>query len=138
MYIKAEQYLLYYMLNNVEVIKMYQKRLGYMPTDKYRKLAFEITYFYKNNGYISISDLMISLNDNNEILDILKEINLLNLKDNYSIEQIDDYINTIRKYNLKEETKRLKDLMRMEIDPIKKAEYADKILEIKKLNEVGE
>ena len=127
------------MLNNVEVIKMYQNQIGYMPTDKYRKLAFEINYFYKKNGYINISDLMISLNENEELINIIKEINLLNLKDEYSKEQITDYINSIKRYNIKFESKRLKDLMRMELDPVKKAEYAEKILEINKLNnEIGE
>ena len=64
MYIKAEQYLLYYMLNNIEVIKMYQNNIGYMPTDKYRKLAFEINYFYKNNLeaiFYNINYLLFSL-----------------------------------------------------------------------------
>lgn len=139
MYQKAEQYLLYYMLNNKEVIKIYQNKIGYLPTDKYRKLAFEINYFYKNNNYISVSDLLISLNENEELINTIKEINLLNLKDEYTEEEINDYINTIKDYNVKFESKRLKDLMKMELDPIKKAEYAEKILEIKKLNsKVGE
>lgn len=139
MYIKAEQYLLYYMLNNIEVIKIYQNNIGYMPTDKYRKLAFEINYFYKNNNYINVSDLMVSLKDEEEIINTIKEINLLNLKDEYTKEEILDYIKTIKDYNIKVESKRLKDLMKMELDPIKKAEYAEKILEIKKINcEVGE
>lgn len=139
MYIKAEQYLLFYMLNNIEVIKIYQSNIGYMPTDKYRKLAFEINFFYKNNGYINVSDLMISLNDNIELLETIKEINLLNLKEEYTKDEIFDYIKTIKDYNVKFESKRLKDLMKMELDPIKKAEYAEKILEINKLNyKVGE
>ena len=131
-YIKAEQYLLYYMMNDSNVIKMYQSNLGYMPTDKYRKLAFEINYFYKNNHYINISDLMINYNDDLELINTIKEINLLNLKEEYTNEEIMDYIKSIKDYNIKEESKRLKDLMRMEIDPIKKAEYANKILEIQK------
>ena len=139
MYIKAEQYLLYYMLNNENVIKMYQSNLGYMPTDSYRNLAFEINYFYKENKYINISDLMLSLKDNEETLNTIKEINLLNLKDDYTNEEIMDFINSIKKYNIKTESKRLQDLMRTEIDPLKKAEYAEKILEIKKNNiEIGE
>lgn len=139
MYIKAEQYLLYYMLESTNVIKMYQNNIGYMPTDKYRKLAFEITYFYKNNDYINISDLMISLKDDQELINTIKEINLLNLKDEYTNEEILDYIKTIKNYNIKVESKRLKNLMKMELDPLKKAEYAEKILEINKINcEVGE
>lgn len=134
MYIKAEQYLLYYMLNSTEVIKIYQNSIGYLPTDKYRKLALEINYFYKNNGYINISDLMLSLNDDTEIINTIKEINLLNLKDEYLNEEIEDYIKTIKNYNVKYESKRLKELMKMELDPNKKTEYAEKILEINKLN----
>ena len=138
MYIKAEQYLLYYMLNNENVIKMYQSNLGYMPTDEYRNLAFEINYFYKENKYINISDLMLSLKDDEDTLNTIKKINLLNLKDEYSNEEIMDFINTIKKYNIKTESKRLSELMKNEIDPLKKAEYAEKILEIKKNSEIGE
>ena len=134
MYLKAEQYLLYYMLQYENVIKMYQKNIGYMPTDKYRKLAFEIYYFYKNNNYINVSDLMVLLNDDQEKIDTINEINLLNLKDEYTNEEIMDYIKTIRDYNIKVESKRLKDLMKKELDPLKKAEYAEKILEIQKNN----
>ena len=139
MYIKAEQYLLYYMLNNDNVVKLYKKNIGYMPTDKYRKLAFEISQFYKKYKYISISELMIELRDDEELMNTINEIITLNLKDEYTDEQINDYIKTIKNYNIKIESNRLKDLMRMEIDPIKKAEYAEKILEIQKTNiEVGE
>ena len=139
MYIKAEQYLLYYMLNNDNVVKLYKKNIGYMPTDKYRKLAFEISQFYKKYKYISISELMVELRDDEELMNTINEIVMLNLKEEYTEEQINDYIKTIKNYNVKIESNRLKDLMRMELDPIKKAEYAQKILEIKKLNiEVGE
>lgn len=139
MYIKAEQYLLYYMLNNEEVVKMYQNQISYMPTDKYRKLAFEIGYFYKKNNYINISDLMILLNEEEETLKTIKEIVLLNLNDEFTIEQINDYIQTIKKYNIRYESKRLKELIKMELDPIKKASIAEKILEINKIdNEIGE
>lgn len=139
MYIKAEQYLLYYMLNNDNVVKLYKKNIGYMPTDRYRKLAFEISQFYKTYKYINISDLMIELRDDEELMNTINEIIMLNLSDEYTLEQINDYIKTIKNYNIKVESNRLKDLMRMELDPIKKAEYAEKILEIQKTNiEVGE
>ena len=139
MYIKAEQYLLYYMLNNIEVIKMYQKNIGYMPTDKYRKLAFEINYYYKTYNKINVSDLMVNLHDDEELINTINEINLLNLKEEYSIEEIMDYINTIKYYNIKIESNRLKELIKKEIDPTKKLEYAEKLLEINKTNiEVGE
>ena len=51
-YVKSEQYLIYYMLQSSDVIKMYQKKITHMPTEVYRHLAFQIDYFYKENGFI--------------------------------------------------------------------------------------
>ena len=51
----------------------------------------------------------------------------------YSTEEIKDYINTIKDYNKKNEENRLKEKIRMEIDPIKKAALAQKIVEIKQM-----
>lgn len=130
-YIKAEQELLYYMLDNVEVVKMYEKKVTYMPTGRYRSLARDIDYFYKQYNYVSSADIMTMISDSEESLKTISEILNLDLKDSYTIEQIDDYINIIKEYTLKSETKRLKDLMRTEIDPLKKAEIAQKIVELR-------
>lgn len=132
-YLSSEQNLLYYMLDNKEVVKMYEKRITFIPTDKYRKLAREINYFCKQNGHINTADLMTFEKDNLDILNTINEIISLDLKENYSIEEIEDYIKTIKEYNLKNETNRLKDEIRKETDPIKKAEIAQKIIDIKKM-----
>lgn len=132
-YIKAEENLIYYMLDNEEVVKIYQKNITYMPTERYRMLAREINYFYKQNGYINLADLMTFVNNDSNLTQTINEIIALDLKDDYNIQEITDYINTIKEFNIKNETNRLKQMIKTEIDPIKKAEIAQKIVEIKKM-----
>ena len=117
-YTKAEQNLLYYMLDNEEVVKIYTKNVVYLPNEKYRTLAREITYFYKQNGYINIADIMTFVNNDNSLLETINKIISLDLKEDY---------------NKKNEENRLKEKIRMEIDPIKKAALAQKIVEIKQM-----
>lgn len=130
-YVKAEQNLLYYMLRYKEVIKMYNKRITFMPTEKYRILAKEISYFYKKYNYIEIADFLSLINDSPSLIKTVGEIMSLNLKEDYSDEEISDYINVIKEYNIKSEIARLKEKMKTEIDPVKKAEIAQKIVELK-------
>lgn len=130
-YVKAEQNLLYYMLRYKEVIKMYNKRITFMPTEKYRILAKEISYFYKKYNYIEIADFLSLINDSPSLIKTVGEIMSLNLKEDYSDEEISDYINVIKEYNIKSEITRLKEKMKTEIDPVKKAEIAQKIVELK-------
>lgn len=131
-YEKAESMLIYYMLKDKEVIKMYNKKITYMPTEKYRFLAREIAYFYKKYNYIDIGDLMIALGDNTDLIKTISEINSLNLKEDYTIEGIDDCIETIKEYNINYEFDRLKKKMKEETDPIKKAEIGQRMFELKK------
>ena len=49
-YQKAERSLLYYMFISPEVIKIYNKKITYMPTENYRKLAREVSLFYKEKS----------------------------------------------------------------------------------------
>lgn len=129
-YQKAEQNLIFYMLKSTEVIRLYDKKITYMPDEVYRTLAREISYFYSKYGYINTADLISSLTDNN-IIETLGQIEMLNLKDNYSVEEINDYINTIWEYNLNFEINSLKNMIKQETDPIVKAKLAQKIVDLK-------
>ena len=135
-YLKAEKYLLYYMLKSKEVIRMYDNKITYMPTEKYRKLAYEISFFYNKNNYIQSVDLITSLKDETEVISTIGEIEMMDLKENYSIEQINDYIKVIREYNVNEAIKKLNQKMKDEKNPLKKAEIVMEIQRIKKGEDV--
>ena len=134
-YEKSEQALLYYMLRSDMVIKIYDKKITYMPTPKYRHLAFQISYFYKQHGNISISDLITELRDDPESINTIGEINMLKLNEEVDVEAIDDYINNIRIYNEKNESNKYKDELKREVDLKKKVELAMKAIAFKKRRE---
>lgn len=132
-YIKAERNLLYYMLEHEEVLQIYKKNVVFLPTERYRKLAREIDYFYKENQFIKLADIMTFVSENETLTNTINEILSLNLKEDYTKEEIEDYINTIQEFNLKTEQNRLKRQIQEEIDPIKKAKLAQRIVEIKNM-----
>ncbi len=129
-YQKAEENLIFYMLKSVEVIKLYDEKITYMPDETYRTLAREISYFYKKYGYINSADLISNIKDNS-IINTLGKVEMLNLKNEYTINEINDYINTIWDYNLKFEINNLKEKIKNETDPIEKAKLAQKIVDLK-------
>lgn len=129
-YQKAEQNLIFYMLKSAEVIRLYDKKITYMPDEVYRTLAREISYFYSKYGYVNSADLISSLNSN-DVIEALGQIEMLDLKDNYSVEEINDYINTIWEYNLNYEINSLREKIKKETDPIIKAKLAQKIVDLK-------
>lgn len=130
-YEKAQLYLVYYMLKSKEVIAMYDKKITYMPTEKYRFLAREINHFYETYHFINEADFITYISDNKKMMEVIGEVLSLHLKENYTMEEIEDYIRTIRDYNIKVETERLKKLMREETDSMKKAEIASRIVALK-------
>ena len=134
-YTKSEQYLIYYMLQSNDVIKMYQKKITHMPTETYRHLAFQIDMFYKEHGFINSADLITYLKDDTESIKALGEITSLNLPSEINYETIEDYLNNIREYNEKNQTNIYKNKLRSEMDYKKKLELANKALEIRRRRE---
>ncbi len=131
-YEQAEKNLIYYMLESAEVIQLYQKHITYMPTKPYRLLAIQIACFYQDYQKINIADFMTSIQNDEVLTQTLNDILNLNLKEEYTIEEIMDYIRTIHEYGVKFQCKRLTEMLEMEIDPMKQAEIGQKIVELKK------
>lgn len=134
-YKKSEQYLIYYMLQDKDVIKMYEKKITHMPTESYRHLAFQIDYFYKENGYINVADLITYLDGDIESIKVIGEITSLSLPEKVNYDEIEDYLNNIREYNEKEQSNIYKSKIKNELDYKKKLELATKALEIKRRRE---
>lgn len=127
----AEQYLIFYMLKSKEVVQMYQKKVAFMPTEEYRFLAREICFYYKTYHSINEADFLTSIADKPKLMETVGKILALPLKETYTIDEIEDYVHAIQSYNLQYEINRMKECMKKEVDPMKKAEYAQKIVELK-------
>lgn len=131
-YEKAERNLIYYMLRSPEVIKMYNAKVTYMPTKEYRLLAREIKMFYSENGFINEADLIDYVECDDDLVKTINKVEEANLNDNYSLEEIEDYIRVIKDHNIKNEINRLTKQMQEEVSPTKKALIAQKIIDLKK------
>lgn len=127
-YEKSERNLVYYMLKYPNVIKTYDKKITYMPTDKYRHLAFQINSFYKKYGYISTADILTELRDDEESVKTIGELETLNLRDEYDALEIDDYLENIRLYNEQQQISKYKKELSKEADLKKKIELANKVI----------
>ena len=125
---KSERNLVYYMLKYPNVIRMYDKKITYMPTDKYRHLAFQISTFLKKYGYISTADLLTELRDDEDSIKVIGELEALELHEDYNEEEIDDYLENIRIYNEQQQIDRYKKEMLKEVDFNKKIELANKVI----------
>lgn len=130
-YEKSEQALLYYMLRSDTVVKIYDKKITHMPTPRYRHLAFQISYFYKQHGFINMADLLTDLREDEETVKTIGEINTLNLKEDYDVEAINDYLNNIREYNEKNEVAKYKQELKSELDLDKQVALALKAIAFK-------
>ncbi|MCI9233579.1 MAG: DNA primase [Bacilli bacterium] len=130
-YDKAQMYLLYYMLRSKEVIRLYNKKITFMPNEQYRNLAFHISYYYKLYGKINVSSLIDQFEDNKELIRTLGQIEQLNLKEDYSVEEINDYLNTIKEYNVRNGQAELQKRLKEEQDLKEKVRIANEILALK-------
>lgn len=134
-YDKAQMNLIYYMLNNEEVVHMYDNQVTYMPNDLYRKLATYISCFYKENGYVNVSDLMTYLSNYEGMREAVSKVLDLNLKDDYTKNEINDYIFVIKDYNIKNEISRLEVELRGATSTEKKASIAQRMVELRKMEQ---
>ncbi len=131
-FVKAEEYLIYYMLKNKEAIKIYEEKISYLTNEKLSKIADKILAFYDENHYINITDFVLYLEDEDDLIKEVLKIDELSLPDSMNEEQINDYIKTIDKGLLKKEINNLKDKIRREVDTSKKIILLQKLTELKK------
>jgi len=127
----AEYHLIYYMLASVEVIKEVENKIIYFPDDLIRFLYNEIESFYNKYGIISVSSFISFISNKKDLLNMLNKIISYVDKEEYTKEEISDYINVVNRYLKKEKVSILEKQLRNEIDPIKKAEILNKIMEVK-------
>ena len=128
--IKAEQYLMYYLIHNKEVVTIFHNNKVFLQTERYRKLALEIINLSRE-GDINVADLLLEFSNNEQYKKTLSELLALNLKDEYTKEEILGYIYTIKLNNIKKERIRLNELLHHTIDKEEREEILKKIIELK-------
>lgn len=130
-YGQAECYLIYYMLKDDRIINMVEKRVGYFPDKNIRELSNEIIYYFHKYGIINVADFISYISSRNEILNTLKEILAMNIKEDFLIDEIEDYIFVINEYHKEVKINNLNKKLKEEKDPLKQAKISLEIMKIR-------
>lgn len=124
--------IIYFMMNEFCYIKKFKELLGYFYIKKYRDIANEIIYYGETHQDISLSSFLTYVETKDyiydDVMNIIKIVNLHELIDSLFTDSINAAIIEQKKIEIKE----LKNEMNDELDPNKKMELANKIIELKK------
>ena len=130
-YHKLVEALIFYMINDIKYIKLFEQELGSIPDDKYQSVIEDILAFYIKYNYINIADF-VSYEATLDNYELVMQI----LENNSSVELIDnDFVGIIEKIKVwKNENKinQLKDELKETSDINKKLEIMDNIAKLKK------
>ena len=128
----SEIRIIYLMLHYDEVILYFENTLGYLIHDNMSNLAYKIVEFRNDYGYFDYSDFIDYITQNEELNNTLKEVMKYHNNEEYSESELEDYINTIKKYSIEKRIDYLKKQMNETLDINKKIEIAQKIENINK------
>ncbi len=128
----SEIRILYLMLHYDDVILYFENTLGYLIHENMSLLAYKIVEFMDAYGYFNYSDFIDYIRDNEVLDNTLKEVMKYHNSDEYTDSELEDYINTIKKYSIEKRVNTLKKEMNETLDINKKIEIAKKIEDIKK------
>ena len=131
-YVKAEEYLVYYMLKDPNAILLYQNNVSYLLNKKLSRIAMEILEFYEKYKYINVTDFVCFLEDKTDLINETLRIDDLDLPTKVDDEVIKDYIKTIDDGLVKQEIKKLKLKIKEETDIAKKVILLEKLTNLKK------
>lgn len=136
-YEQAEQRLVFYMLNNKTVIQMYDESKPRFSNRDYNILARNISVYSKEH-VVKVSNLLTYFKEDKELIKTIEELIGLNLKDEYSIQEIKDYIHVINENNINKNIEQLQNNLKMETDRKKKLELLNQMIEKRKLEYNGD
>lgn len=131
-YVKAEEYLIYYMLRNVDAVLIYQNNVSYLPNQKLSLIAMEILSFYEKNHYVNLTDFTLFLEDKEDLINEVLRIDAYDLPPTMTTEQIKDYVKTIDEGILNQEITKLKNQISKETSVATKVVLLEKLASLKK------
>lgn len=126
-YEKAVYGLIYGMLTSEDVLKKVISESIYFTDKTVRYLIAEIEYYYHKFGNANIADFYTYLLEKEEILELYNKIIAYSDNDIITTAAINDYISVIKDYNMRQEIKRLNEVMKKEISDTEKSKIAEEI-----------
>ncbi len=124
--------ILYFMMSGGEFVLEYQKKLGYFSDAVHRAIANEILYYLNENGSINVADFITYINLKNEYKNEVMDIINSSSNEEMNMDVFHDYVVAINKIMTNNEIKRLKEMIKNELDVDKKMKLTMQIAELKR------
>ncbi len=131
-YEKTEMRIIYLMLENNDVITMYENNLGFLATESMTNLANEIVnYKIKNKGF-DLSGFITYTYNSEQMNESLKEVMNRGGPEEYSEEELEDAFLCMKRYSVEKQMDKLKRQLNESLDFEEKKKIAKKIENMKK------
>lgn len=131
-YEMLELRIIYLMLENNDVITMYQNNLGYLISDNMTNLANEIVNYRAKNKLFVLSDFITHTYLFEDLNASLKEVMNKGGPDDYSEEELEDAFICVKKYSVEKQMDVLKKKLNATLDFEEKKKILKKIENMKK------
>ena len=129
--IRLLELLLYYMINDIKYIKVFEKELSYIDNEQYQNICDEILAFYLKYNYINIADF-ISYSIDKDYYELLLDIIDNNINENLSDQDYLALIDKIKLVNNEVKIIKLKEKLKSTSDINEKLKLNDEIVKLKK------
>jgi DNA primase len=131
-YNKLANDILFYILNDIKYLSIFNNEIGFFEEKDDRDLINEINYYTKNHDEYLLADFISYLSFNENLLD--KVINITNEKNNDSMNYTSfiDLICGLKKYYKEEKINKLKEQIKNETDCGEKIKLMEKLTKVKK------
>ena len=128
----SEIRIIYLMMNYPEVINIFQKRLGYLINKDMNYLASEIVGYKLKYKEFKLEDFITHIINDENLNTVFKKVMSYNHMENYTDDELEDYINTIKLYSVKKEIEKYTNKLKNSLDINEKKELLKKIENMKK------
>ena len=122
--------ILFYMMNDIKYIKLYQNKIGFFEDKLYRNIANEIVYYSEKNQTINVADFISYIQTNEKLGKVVFEIIDANDSELNELEFI-NYIKVLNQKSSELRIKKIKEQIKLELDIDKKKKLLEEIAMIK-------
>lgn len=123
--------IIYYMLNDIKYIKLYEQELSYLPNELYNEIANDILAFYIKYNYISIADFITYEIEGDRYDDVLRIIDSL-ITNELDDQEFITLINKVKVMINEKKIEELKEKLKSISDINEKLKITNEIANIKK------
>lgn len=122
--------ILFYMMNDIKYIRLYQNKIGFFEDKLYRDIANEIVYYSEKNQTINVADFISYIQTNEKLGKVVFEIIDANDSELNELEFI-NYIKVLNQKSSELRIKKIKEQIKLELDIDKKKKLLEEIAMIK-------